>query len=131
MVIASRYLPPARSDDDDWVTAFGNWLFTRTINLFHGGHYTDVMVMYRAYRRELVKELELDQDRWYRTPEKLLCTRLCWMPLLSVRAARRKLKIAEIPGDEPARLGGKRKLQVVRWGTAYYFQVIRDWLIWR
>src|SRR5262249_9618611 len=28
MVIASRYLGDARSEDDDWVTAFGNWLFT-------------------------------------------------------------------------------------------------------
>ena len=45
MVIASRYLGPARSADDDWLTAFGNWLFTRTVNLLHGGHYTDVMVI--------------------------------------------------------------------------------------
>src|SRR5262249_51809327 len=29
LVIASRYLPPARSDDDDLLTAFGNWLFTK------------------------------------------------------------------------------------------------------
>jgi glycosyltransferase involved in cell wall biosynthesis len=131
MVIVSRYLPPAKSEDDDWITGFGNWWFTATINLLHGGHYTDVMGMYRAYRRQLVKDLELDQDRWYRTPEKLLCTHISWEPLLSVRAARRKLKIAEIPGDEPARLGGKRKLQIIQWGAAYYFQVFRDWLLWR
>ena len=40
MVIASRYLAGATSDDDDFVTAFGNWLFTRTVNLLHGGSYT-------------------------------------------------------------------------------------------
>src|SRR2546423_2421810 len=71
MVIASRYKPPARSADDDWVTAFGNWLFTRTVNLLHGGRYTDAMVIFRAYRKSLVRDLELDQDRWYRTPERL------------------------------------------------------------
>ena len=46
MVIASRYLPPATSADDDLLTAFGNWLFTKTVNLLHGGAYTDAMVMY-------------------------------------------------------------------------------------
>jgi glycosyltransferase involved in cell wall biosynthesis len=131
MVIVSRYLPPAKSEDDDWITGFGNWLFTATINRLHGGHYTDVMGMYRAYRTRLIADLELDQNRWHRTPEKLFFTRISWEPLLSVRAARRQLKIAEIPGDEPARYGGKRKLQIIQWGLAYYFQVFRDWLLWR
>ena len=47
MVIASRYLGPAKSDDDDTLTAFGNWMFTRLINLCHGGRYTDAMGIYR------------------------------------------------------------------------------------
>jgi hypothetical protein len=124
-------LPPARSYDDDWITAFGNWLFTGTINVLHGGRYTDAMGLYRAYRTRLIRELELDQDRWHRTPEQLLFTRISWEPLLSARAARRKLKIGEIPGDEPARHGGKRKLKIFQWGAAYYFQFIRDKLFWR
>jgi glycosyltransferase involved in cell wall biosynthesis len=131
MVIASRYKPPAKSQDDDWVTAFGNWLFTRTINVLHGGRYTDAMVIYRAYRTRLVRELELDQDRWYRTPEWLFRCRISWEPLLSARAGRRGLKVAEIPGDEPPRVGGERKLRVLQWGASYYFQFLRDWLLWR
>lgn len=131
MVIASRYLPPAKSADDDWITAFGNWLFTKTVNVLHGGRYTDAMVIYRAYRTRLVSELQLDQDRWYRTPEWLFRCRISWEPLLSVRAARRRLKVAEIPGDEPPRLGGERKLRILRWGASYYFQFIRDFLFWR
>ncbi len=131
MVIASRYKPPAKSQDDDWVTAFGNWLFTRTVNVLHGGRYTDAMVIYRAYRTRLITELELDQDRWYTTPERLFGCRISWEPLLSARAALRGLKVAEIPGDEPPRLGGERKLRVLRWGASYYFQFLRDWLLWR
>lgn len=50
MVIVSRYLDDAKSDDDDFITGFGNWLFTKTINVLHGGHYTDAMVIFRAYR---------------------------------------------------------------------------------
>lgn len=131
MVIASRYKPPARSADDDWVTAFGNWLFTRIVNVLHGGRYTDAMVIYRAYRKRLITELELDQDRWYATPEWLFRCRISWEPMLSARAARRGCKVAEIPGDEPVRIGGERKLRVVRWGASYLFQFVRDWLLWR
>ncbi|PKN09465.1 MAG: histidinol phosphate phosphatase [Deltaproteobacteria bacterium HGW-Deltaproteobacteria-8] len=131
MVIASRYLGPAKSEDDDPITAFGNWLFTKTINVLHGGHYTDAMVIYRAYKKQMVYDLELLDEGAYRTPEKLFFTKISWEPLLSVRAAIRKLKIAEIPGDEPARIGGERKLQIIRWGAAYYFQFIRDWLLWK
>jgi glycosyltransferase involved in cell wall biosynthesis len=131
MVIVSRYLQGAKSDDDDRLTGFGNWLFTRTVNLLHGGHYTDAMVIYRAYRTKLISELELDQDRWYRLPERLLRTRISWEPMLSARAALRKLKVTEIPGDEPPRIGGERKLQVWKWGAAYYYQFWRDFLLWR
>ncbi len=131
MVIASRYLGPARSEDDDLITGFGNWLFTRTVNLLHRGHYTDVMVIFRAYRKQLIYDLELDQDRWYRAPEKWCRCRLSWEPMLSARAARRRLKVAEIPGPEPPRIGGQRKLQIWRWGASYYFQFLRDALLWR
>lgn len=131
MVIASRYLGDAKSDDDDIVTAFGNWLFTHTVNILHGGHYTDVMVIYRAYRKNMAYELGLDREDAHALPEKLFGTNISWEPLLSVRAAKAKLRIAEIPGDEPARIGGERKLQVLRWGAAYYFQFIRELWFWR
>lgn len=128
MVVASRYLGDAKSDDDDIITAFGNWLFTRTVNLLYGSRYTDVMVIFRAYRKAMAYELGLDREDAYVLPETLFGTKISWEPLLSVRAAKAKLKIAEIPGDEPARIGGERKLQILRWGAAYYFQFV--WEIW-
>lgn len=131
MAIASRYLKEARSYDDDLITAFGNWLFTWTINLLHGGHYTDSLGIFRAYKTKLIKDLELDRDEGYVTAEKLFNTIVSWEPLLSIRAAKRGLKISEIPGDEPPRIGGKRKLQVIRWGGAYFFQVLRELFCWR
>lgn len=130
MVIASRYLGPAKSEDDDPITAFGNWLFTKTVNVLHGGNYTDAMVIFRAYKKQMVYDLDLMDEGAYSTPEKLFFTKISWEPLLSVRAAKRKLKIAEIPGDEPARIGGERKLQIIRWGAAYFFQFLREKLWW-
>ena len=98
---------------------------------FGYGHYTDAMVIYRAYWTRLFRELEMDQDRWYTTPEKLFFTRIGCEPMLSARAAKRKMKIGEIPGDEPARIGGVAKLQTIRWGASYYFQFLRDFLLWK
>lgn len=124
MVIVSRYLGNAKSDDDGLVTRFGNWMFTTLINAFHGGKYTDAMVIYRGYKKSLFDTLQLGDDNAYALPEKLFFTRIGVEPLLSIRAARSKLKIKEIPGDEPARIGGERKLQIIRWALAYLYQVI-------
>jgi len=131
MVIVSRYLGGAKSDDDDLVTAFGNWFFTKTVNVLFGARYTDVMVIFRAYRSSLIQQLELDQDEGFRLAEALFRTKISWEPLMSVRAAKRKLKVSEIPGDEPARIGGERKLQIIRWGGACYVQFIREVFMWR
>jgi glycosyltransferase involved in cell wall biosynthesis len=131
MVIASRYAPGARSLDDDAITAFGNWLFTKTINLLHGACYTDSMVILRAYKTKLIYDLELHKDDAYLFVEKLFKTLIGWEPLLSVRAAKRKLKVIDIPVNEPPRIGGKRKLQVLRWGAAFYYQFIREVFLWR
>jgi len=125
MVIASRYYNGAKSHDDTVVTSFGNWIFTKSINLLHGGCYTDAMVIYRAYKKELFYRLALDREESY-WQEKLFFTVIGCEPLLSIRAAKRKLKIAEISSDEPQRVGGERKLQVIRWGGAYFSQIILE-----
>ncbi len=130
MVIASRYLGGARSYDDDAVTRFGNWFFTTAINVLFGGRYTDAMVMFRIYRTELFHGLDLDDDEGYAT-ERLFGTVIGIEPLLSLRAAKRRLRVSEIPGDEPRRLWGRRKLQIVRWGAAHVLQILRELYFWR
>jgi glycosyltransferase involved in cell wall biosynthesis len=130
MVVGSRYLDGAKSDDDDLITAFGNWLFTRTVNVLYGSNYTDVMVIFRAYKTKLIHDLGLDNDEGFAAAEKLFNTTIGWEPLLSVRAAKRKLKVMEIPADEPARIGGTRKLRIIQWGGAIYFQFLREKFFW-
>ncbi|MDI6717462.1 MAG: glycosyltransferase family 2 protein [Patescibacteria group bacterium] len=93
IVIASRYKDDAKSDDDTWMTGLGNFMFTKIINLLFGGHYTDALGMYRAFRKELITSLKLDNDK-----------NEIFEVLLSIRAAKQRLKIAEIPGDEPPRV---------------------------
>ena len=131
MVIASRYLDDASSDDDDIVTGFGNWFFTRTANLLFGAKYTDAMVIYRAFKKGMIQELGLDQDVAHRWVERLFLTGyriFSWEPLLSVRAIKYNYRVGEIPASEPKRIGGERKLRVFRWGASFYCQFLREFL---
>ena len=131
MVIVSRYAAGARSEDDDWITGFGNFMFTRLINLLHGSRYTDAFVMYRAWRKSAFYDLDLHKDSSYATEERLFRTTVGVEPLLSIRAAKRKLNCADIPGNEPPRVGGERKLQALRWGAAYLYETLREKFVWR
>lgn len=101
MVIASRYKGKAKSEDDDLVTAFGNWMFTTIINIFFGGHYTDSLVMFRAFKKNIVKKLQISVPR------------AGFEPVLAIRCAKEKLAVAEIPASEPKRIGGKRKMNPI------------------
>ena len=130
MVIVSRYLDNAKSEDDNFISALANKTFTGTINLLFGGRYTDSMVIYRAYKKSLIYSLSLDQDSSYGFPEKLVGKPMSWEMLLSIRAAKRKLKVAEIPGDEPRRVDGTARTQW-RWGFAYILQLFREVFFWR
>ena len=119
MVIASRYKDDATSEDDDPITAIGNWLFTKTTNLFLRRDFTDVLVMYRAFRKELLTELELDIRKIPAFEMQML-----------FRSVKAKLKIIEIPGDEPKRIGGQRKMQPIYNGVCLLYVMVREMFIW-
>jgi glycosyltransferase involved in cell wall biosynthesis len=132
LVIASRYLAGATSEDDDAVTRFGNWLFrtlsNRLLNRRGAVKMTDPMVMLRAHRKELPARLGLDRPEPFVGLERLFRTRVDWIPLMSMRALRHGLRWKEIPADEPARIGGVRKLKIFQWGAVYLLQLFREWL---
>lgn len=118
MVIASRYLPGAHSEDDDTVTAFGNWMFTKLVNLISGGHYTDSLVMFRAFRKELIDLLQKD-------PKNIPIFEM----LLCIRCARHKKRVIEIPGDEPKRIGSVRKMKPLYNGSTLLWTLSKELFI--
>jgi len=130
MVIASRYFGGEKSEDDTLITAFGNWLFTNVINLLHGSRYSDAMTIFRGYKTKLFYELDIDKDSSY-FMENWYNTVMGCEPLISVRAAKAKLKCGEFFSFEPARDSGAAKLQVIRWGLAYMSQVILETVMWK
>jgi glycosyltransferase involved in cell wall biosynthesis len=124
LVIASRYYQGMKSDDDDFMSRLGNKAFTGLINVLFGTQYSDAMTMYKAFPIKLIHELQIDENRNNDFAEiAIVC-----------RAARRKLKIAEIPSHEPPRIGpqGSRAhpgvLGKYKSALVLFKMIIRDWL---
>lgn len=132
LVIGSRYLGDARSLDDDLVTGFGNWMFRTLINglLNRRGspRMTDPMVMFRAHKKDLPHRLGLDRPEPFVGLERFFRTRVDWIPLMSMRALKWNVRWTEVPADEPARIGGVRKLQILKWGAVFLLQLFREWI---
>ena len=120
LVIASRYLGDAKSEDDDLITGFGNWMFTRLMNLLYGTRYTDVLVSYRAFKISLVKALNLTRSQHPFLEQELM-----------VRAYKQGFKVTEIPADEPKRIGGVRKMRIVYNGLAVLWGILREMFVSR
>lgn len=114
MVCVSRYFGGAQSFDDNIVTRFGNWMFTTLVNVLFNAHYTDVLGFYRAFRRDLLHELNIQ-------------IRLSISTQLSVRCAKRKLKVCDIPGDEPPRIGGQSSRSIIGNGLIELHTILDEW----
>ncbi len=122
MVIVSRYFGKAKSYDDTFITGLANKFFTTTIGLLFGFRYTDAMVIYRAYKKEIVERLGILKPRsnFY---EKHIGRYVSWEPQLSIRCAKNRLKIAEIPGDEPKRIGDENNAGILPSSRIRHFRV--------
>jgi glycosyltransferase involved in cell wall biosynthesis len=122
MVIVSRYLGKAKSYDDTFITRLGNFFFTTIIGLFFGFKYSDAMVIYRGYQKEAVKKLGILKPRsgFY---EKHIGRYVSWEPQLSIRCAKSRLKISEIPGDEPKRVNDENNKGIMPATRIRHFRV--------
>jgi glycosyltransferase involved in cell wall biosynthesis len=131
IVFVSRFMPPAKSEDDTFITAIGNRMFTVMINALFGGSFTDSLGGFRAYKREAVHRMGLHEqmnEHWLRKKYSLMST---WEVGGCIRAAKLKLNILEIPGDEPPRIGGSSKLRILRNGSLVVANIIYELLTGR
>jgi len=104
IAIGSRYYNGAKSADDDLITSFGNWMFTTLFNVLFGTRIKDVLNMYRAYRVDMLKKLDISTDLD------------SWGTQILAQAVRLRYKYIEIPSEEPKRIGGTRKMQPLKNG---------------
>lgn len=125
LVILSSYLNNKTPND---LTALGNKIMTTLINLLHGADYTDAMTSCRAYRKEIITTLGLDEKESFHYEESLFKADIGLNPLMSIRAAKRHLKIAEIPlGHEKSQNFSKSIAEI----AAYLWQIFREVFFWK
>lgn len=115
LVIASRYKDGAVSYDDTWITRLGNWGFTAIVNILFRASYTDAMNGSRAYRIDRFKKLNVDEDG------------LTFPTQGSIQFAKAGFRIAEIPTNEPKRIGGARKAKNFKTGLALLRMIIKEY----
>ncbi len=68
VVYGSRFLENAHQDPSR-MHRFGNWLLTACSNLFTGQKLTDMETCYKAFRREILSTLKIEQKRFGFEPE--------------------------------------------------------------
>ena len=115
MVICSRYYGGAKSQDDNLITGFGNWMFTSIVNVLFGTRYTDLLGLYRVFRTDLIRRLGI-------TIQISIDTQLC------IRCATHGFKVTEIGGDEPKRIGGKSSRKIIKNGLIEVVTITKEFI---
>ena len=118
IVQISRFGKNGRSEDDTVVTAFGNRMFTFLVNVFFGGKLTDSLFGFKIIKKDVFINLNLDGE--FLTLEQQM----------SIKSCKYNLKIAEIDGREPKRIGGEAKMKPLETGYALSKQIIKEFIKW-
>ena len=118
IVHISRFGKNSESEDAGLIDGFGNRMFTFLVNVFFGGNYTDALNGFRIIKRNVMNELKTDAQ--HLNMEQQIC----------IRAAKRNLKVLEIDGREPARIGGERKMKPIQTGASLSAQIIKEYIFW-
>ena len=101
MVTASRFLPESKVDVEDdklRIRFYGNKLCAFLVNVCWGANVTDTTNGLRGITKYCYKKTKLNT---FSNTENFQ---------LTIRCAKLKLKIAEVPTEEPPRIGGARKV---------------------
>ncbi|MCL4513731.1 MAG: glycosyltransferase family 2 protein [Candidatus Eremiobacteraeota bacterium] len=114
IVIGSRFLKGGGSEEITPFRKSGIFLFRTMINSLWKTNFTDVNYGYRAFKKEVIPLLELTADGFDLDVE------------LVIHAAKKKIKILEIPCYEKKRAYGKAKLGAIKDGWLLFFRILRE-----
>jgi len=110
----SRYMQGGASEDLTLTRRLGNAFLTGTVNTLFGVDYTDLCYGYMAFWRRCLPQLNVD------------CSGFEVETLLTLRAARAELKVAEVPSVERDRIHGQSNLRPVRDGLRIIRTILRE-----
>lgn len=84
VVYGSRFIGDDQQDES-WIHRMGNAVLTGASNLFSGLKLTDMETCYKAFSREVLKDIQIEQDRFGMEPE------------ITAKLARRGYRFSEVP----------------------------------
>ena len=119
VVHISRFGKYSESEDAGPIDRFGNNMFTFLVNVFFGGHLTDALNGFRIINRNVMNELKTDAK--HLNIEQQIC----------IRTLKKRLRLCEIDGKEPNRIGGERKMRPIEVGAQLSWQIIKEFIFWR
>lgn len=120
MVIASRFLPGSRNEEDRYFfkpRAWANRAFTMIANLIwnrNSPYITDTINGYRVITKRVFEDLKLDAQGYAIEYQ------------MTIRAMQKKMKVAEIPTIEGERIGGESKVRAIPTGLQFLSFLIRE-----
>ena len=117
MAIASRFSSKSISEDATLIRRIGNNMFTGIINILFGIWITDAVNGYRAVRKSVMQDLKTDANRFEIEIQ------------MTMRCAKKKYKITEIPTFEGQRIGGVAKLNTLKDGWAYTKLILKEFFM--
>jgi glycosyltransferase involved in cell wall biosynthesis len=116
--MGSRFMQGGGSSDITFLRRLGNKFFVSLVNFFYRMNYSDLCYGYRAFRKEAFEKLNLKSNGFAIETE------------ISIRAAKKKLRVLEVPSFEKSRKHGKAKLKTFSDGWKIFNIIIRE-VFWR
>ncbi len=115
-VFATRYAEGGGSDDDDFITFFGNKFFSLLGNLLFKLNLSDILYTYVMGKTKSAKNLELKYNDF----------RICVE--LPIKAKFKKYNFVSTPSMERKRIAGKKKVNAIKDGFLILTAIIISFL---
>lgn len=112
--MGSRFIQGGGTEDMPWYRKIGNKFFVLLVNSIWNTNYSDLCYGYRAFRKDCIKKLDLKSNGFGIETE------------ISIKAAKKKLKVIEIPSYEKSRKGGIGKLRTFRDGFSIMKTIVKE-----
>jgi hypothetical protein len=114
-VKGSRFMPGGGTSDMPFYRKLGNQGFVLMVRLLHGGKFTDLCYGYNAFWTRVLPDLDLDGDGFEIET------------MMTVRAVRNGLRVAEVPSFEAKRVYGEGRLRTIPDGMRVLRTIVAEW----
>ena len=113
LVFGTRYEVGCGSDDDNFITLVGNFIFTKIGKIFFKLNLTDILYTYVLGKTKLVNNLKIKNYDF------------SYCIALPITAKRNNLKLCNSKSFERKRIGGKKKVNAFKDGILILLSMIR------